>query len=45
MPGIENLELHEWIDKAYPALNRGDKPLAEHLKYHQEIQGLMKGKA
>jgi|GEM_PF-217171 len=33
------------ILKAYPALNKGDKPLARHLKYHEEIQGLMKGKA
>lgn len=32
----------EEILKAYPALNKGDKPLARHLKYHQEIQALMK---
>jgi uncharacterized protein len=33
------------ILKAYPALNKGEKPLARHLKYHEEIQSLMKGKA
>lgn len=33
------------ILKAYPALNKGDRPLTRHLKYHEEIQGLMKGKA
>jgi uncharacterized protein len=32
------------ILKAYPALNKGDKPLGRHLQYHEEIQGLMKGK-
>lgn len=31
--------------KAYPALSKGDKPLARHLNYHEEIQALMKGKA
>ena len=31
------------ILKAYPALNKGDKPLARHLTYHEEIQGLMRG--
>jgi len=25
-------------------LNKGDKPLARHLRYHEEIQSLMKGK-
>jgi uncharacterized protein len=31
--------------KAYPTLSKGDRPLARHLKYHEEIQSLMKGKA
>lgn len=30
------------ILKAYPALNKGDKPLTRHLRYHEEIQALMK---
>jgi hypothetical protein len=38
-------ERFEEFLKAYPALNKGDKPLARHLKYHEEIQALMKGKA
>jgi uncharacterized protein len=29
--------------KAYPSLSKGDKPLARHLKNHEEIQALMKG--
>jgi uncharacterized protein len=33
------------ILKAYPALNKGERPLVRHLKYHEEIQGLMTGKA
>jgi uncharacterized protein len=33
------------ILKAHPALNKGEKPLARHLNYHEEIQALMKGKA
>jgi uncharacterized protein len=33
------------ILKAYPALNKGARPLVRHLKYHEEIQGLIKGKA
>ncbi len=33
------------ILKAYPALNKGHKPLGRHLKYHEEIQGLIKSKA
>ncbi|MEW6352529.1 MAG: HDIG domain-containing metalloprotein [Thermodesulfobacteriota bacterium] len=33
------------ILKVYPALSKGEKPLTRHLKYHKEIQGLMKGKA
>lgn len=33
------------ILRAYPALSKGEKPLLRHLKYHEEIQGLMKGKA
>lgn len=33
------------ILKAYPALNKGERPLARHLKYHEEIQALMNDKA
>ena len=33
------------ILKANPALNKGDRPLARHLHYHEEIQSLMKGKS
>lgn len=38
-------ERFEEILKAYPSLNKGDRPLARHLKYHEEIQRLMDRKA
>ena len=38
-------ERFEEFLKAYPTLSKGDKPLGRHLKYHEEMQALMKCKA
>jgi uncharacterized protein len=40
---VEAEERFTELLKAYPALSKGDKPLARHIKYHEEIQALMKG--